>query len=74
MLSSNPKAIELLKANPKKIDWWMLSQNPNPEAIKLIKKRLKYLRNLSDDKYYDLSDEEHLNWESLSQNPAAIEL
>ncbi len=24
--------------------------------------------------YYDLSDEEHLNWESLSQNPAAIEL
>ena len=73
LLSSNPNAIELLKANPKKIDWWMLSQNPNPEAIKLIKKRLKYLRNLSDDEYNDLSDGEHLNWESLSQNPVAIE-
>ena len=74
LLSSNPNAIELLKVNQYKIDWKWLSRNPNPEAIKLIKKRLKYLQNLSDDEYYDLSESEHLNWENLSQNPAAIEL
>jgi hypothetical protein len=28
-LSYNSNAIELLKANPEKIDWYKLSQNPN---------------------------------------------
>ena len=74
MLSSNPNAIELLKANKDEINWGTLSMNPNPEAIKLIKKRLKYLRNLSDREYYNLSQDEHLEWEYLSINPAAIEL
>ncbi len=42
-------------------------------TIKLINKRLKYLRNLSDREYYNLSQDEHLEWEYLSINPAAIE-
>ena len=37
MLSSNPNAIELLKANPKEIDWDYLSLNQNDEAIELLK-------------------------------------
>jgi hypothetical protein len=73
-LSENTNAIELLKANQDEIDWRRLSGNVNPEAIKLIKKRLKYLRKLSDTEYYDLSDSEYLDWEDLSRNPAAIEL
>jgi hypothetical protein len=28
-LSLNPNAIDLLKENPDKIDWWRLSRNPN---------------------------------------------
>ena len=75
-LSQNPNAIGLLKANINKINWLFLCSNVNPEAIKLIRKRLKYLRNLSDDEYYDydLSDSEFLDWERISENPAAIEL
>jgi len=34
MLSTNPAAIELLTANPDKIDWWSLSGNP--AAIDLL--------------------------------------
>ena len=34
-LSLNPNAIELLIANPTKIDWELISRNPN--AIKLLK-------------------------------------
>ncbi len=73
-VSQNPNAIGLLKANINKINWLFLCSNVNPEAIKLIRKRLKYLRNLSDDEYYDLSDSEFLDWERISENPAAIEL
>ena len=36
-LSQNPNAIDLLKENPDKIDWQMLSFNPNAEAIALLK-------------------------------------
>jgi hypothetical protein len=73
-LSQNPNAIELLKANQDEIDWRYLSGNVNPEAIKLIKKRLKYLRKLSVTEYYDLSESKYIDWEDLSRNPAAIEL
>ena len=37
MLSMNPNAIELLKENMGKINWEMLSKNPNPKAIELLK-------------------------------------
>ena len=39
ILSSNPKAIELLKTKPKEIVWYQLSSNPN--AIELLKKNPK---------------------------------
>ncbi len=60
MLSQNPnpEAIELLKENPKKIDWEMLSENPSRGAIELLK----------ENPYVEI------NWELLSTNPCAIEL
>ena len=39
ILSLNPKAIELLKANPRKIYWTNLSKNPN--ALELLKENPK---------------------------------
>jgi hypothetical protein len=44
-MNPNPEAIELLKANFGKIDWYNLSKNPNPEAIELLKaypKKIKW--------------------------------
>jgi hypothetical protein len=32
----NPKAIEMLEANPGKIDWFCLSLNSNPQAVKWL--------------------------------------
>ena len=36
-LSANPAAIELLRENRDKIDWRILSANPNPAAIDLLR-------------------------------------
>lgn len=36
-LSANPDAIEILKANPDKVDWYGLSLNPNPVAVEMLK-------------------------------------
>jgi len=54
-LSTNPNAIELLKANPNNIDWMYLSANPNDEAIELLNSNLN--RN------------NKINWAFLSANP-----
>ena len=59
MLSANPNAIELLKANEHNIKWLMFLENINPKAIELIKENRDTLL---------------INWNSLSRNPAAIEL
>ena len=57
VLSANPNdgAIDLLKANPSKINWDFLSENP--AAIKLLK-----------------ANPNKINWKELSLNPNAIEL
>jgi hypothetical protein len=44
LLSSNPNAIELLKANPNKINWRFLSSNPNPKVIEIMKNNINKLR------------------------------
>ena len=36
-MNSNTNVIRLLKSNPDKIDWEMLSLNMNPNAIHLLK-------------------------------------
>ena len=58
VLSANPIVIELLRADPEKIDWidWKeLSANPN--AIELLK-----------------ANQGKINWQALSANPNAFEL
>ena len=57
-LSLNPNAIELLKANPDKINWDVISKNPSPSVIELLKE----------------NPHEEIDWEQLSANPNAIEL
>jgi hypothetical protein len=76
-LSANPNAIEILKANPEEIDWGELSENTNPEAIKLLRKKIdeeNYLRELNLEAFKNLDDNDKINWKWLSSNPSAIEL
>ena len=84
-LSSNPKAIHLLKKYRDKIKWRFLSGNADHGAIKLIKEELeinpdnidwvslsanpKAMKILSLPKYYN-----NIKWSELSRNPNAIEL
>ena len=82
-LSQNPNAIDLLKANPNKIEWNYLSKNPNPEAIKLLKAN-KYnidwelLSANPNSEAIELlrTNPSKIDWEWLSsnQNSEAIEL
>lgn len=71
-LSANPSAIDILKANPKKIVWSLLSENTNPLAIDLLRERAVLENNMSKKDYKNLVDK--INWSSLSSNPNAIDL
>ena len=62
-LSCNPIAVELLEKYENKIDWSGLVNNPNPDALRLIKKELK--RDV---------DSENIDWEELSANPMVFQL
>jgi hypothetical protein len=73
-LSQNPNAMEILKNNPDKIIWCKLSENSNPDAIKLLKERITYENNLSRKEYYDLEGQNKIDWNQLLQNPNAIDL
>ncbi len=68
--NSDPEAIILLSLpeNYDKIDWLRLSSNPN--AIKLLEKRVKYQLSLNADQLHRLSIHERVNWQKLSTNPA----
>jgi hypothetical protein len=59
VLSANPEAIQLLKANRDKINWVKLGTNP--KAIKLLEEELKV-------------KPQNIYWYSLSGNPEAGEL
>ena len=75
-LTKNPNSISffdtLFKRDPEvNIHWNLLSKNPN--AIELIKKRMKYLEVQKID-INNLERSNQINWERLSENPNAIEL
>ena len=75
--NSNPKAIEMLSARPKKINWSELSRNPN--ATKLLSaepKRIDWKALSGNSGAIDLlsRNPEKIDWEALSGNPNAIEL
>jgi hypothetical protein len=60
-LSANSSAFEILKAYKEKIVYKSLSYNTDPNAIELLKERIKI-------------NPDDINWQALSQNPNAIEL
>ena len=66
-LSDNPKAVKLLEKYPDYISVKGLCSNPN--AVKLIKKQVLLERDLSEEEYTDLPENEKINWEMLSMNP-----
>ena len=66
-LSANPKAVKLLEKYPDYISIKVLCSNPN--AVKLIKKQVLLERDLSEEEYTDLPENEKINWEMLSMNP-----
>jgi hypothetical protein len=59
-LSRNPGAMELLRANPGKVNWEMLSTNPSPDAHALLMAQMGR---------WDAATE-GLLWSHLSSNPA----
>lgn len=71
-LSQNPQAIDLLEKNPDKIDWFNLSANESPKAIRLLKGRVEYENSLSIDTYNHLTNK--INWMYLSNNQNAIKI
>jgi hypothetical protein len=68
-LSSNPnqRAFEILEANPTKIDYRGLSYNSNPNAIKLLMKRMEVQNEYK-------KKEDRIDWKVISKNPGAVEL
>jgi hypothetical protein len=67
--NTDPGAIQLLYANQDKIDWSILSYNPN--AIHLLEKRVKYQLKLQNEGKLDtLKTKERISWIGLSSNSA----
>ena len=73
-LTVNPSAIDILKANPEKIVWLLLSNNTNPLAIDLLRERAVLENNMSKKDYKKLELEDEIDWDDLSTNPNAIDL
>jgi hypothetical protein len=63
LLSTNSGAMELLEANPDKINWNYFAFNTNPKAIEMITQLLQ-----SEATY------NKINWSNLSHNSEAIDL
>jgi len=80
-LSLNPNAIELLKENPDKINWYRLCLNENPNVIKILKENKDKidwccLSENPNPKLIELFQENpsEIKWTYLCKNPNAIEL
>ena len=56
------------------LSWKYLSINPEPDAMKLIKEKLKQEDELSIDDYNRLEKVYKIDWELLSSNPIAIKI
>ena len=56
------------------LSWKYLSINPEPDAMKLIKEKLKQESELSVEDYNMLDECEKIDWKLLSSNPAAIKI
>ena len=56
------------------LSWKYLSINPEPDAMKLIKEKIKQESELSTEDYNMLDECEKIDWRLLSSNPAAIKI
>ena len=80
VLSANPIVIELLRADPEKIDWidWKeLSANPNAiELLKANRGKINWNRLSANPNAIELlkANQGKINWQALSANPNAFEL
>ena len=80
VLSANPIVIELLRADPEKIDWidWKeLSANPNAiELLKANQGKINWNRLSANPNAIELlkANQGKINWQALSANPNAFEL
>ncbi len=78
ILSSNPSANASkylsLPENYNNIFWDKLSGNPNKEAIKLLKKKIKEEKRLTENELNALPIYQKIDWYNLSGNYAAIKL
>jgi len=77
-LSANPSkwAFDFLQKeeNKKHIRWDMVSRNTSKSAIQLLKERIEYENNLSEEYYKALPKSQKIDWLEVSKNPSAIEL
>ncbi len=73
-LSANPGAVELLKKYDNNIKWDNLSKNTNPYAIKLLKDKADKEDKIDKKELEELTENEKIDWGSLSLNPNAIEI
>jgi hypothetical protein len=76
-LNQSPEAIELLKENPRKIRWDMLSSNP--AAIKMLEENPAFINmhNLCDNPaaiHLIQQRMDKIDWIQLSKNPSAIHI
>ena len=70
--SNNQNAIDYLTENPDQIHWTFLSKNPN--AIKLLEKKIKDENKLTERELIDLPAKNKISWQNLSENPKAKKL
>lgn len=61
----NPNAIEILKKNTNKIDWKILSGNPN--AIELLENKILEENSLGYKELYNLHSSKKIDWFELSK-------
>lgn len=72
-MSANPSAINLLLLYPEKINWSLFSENPHPDAIKLLNDNfdlINWIRLSSNPmgKWLLLNNKEKICWRRLSRN------
>lgn len=82
-LSKNPEALDLLEANPEKIEFMYLSSNSNPRAVALLRNNLERVDwnflsmnpcNEALDLLLEHPDKIKYGWLTYNTNPRAIDL
>ncbi len=74
-LCENPNAIEMLKANPDKINWELLSYNPNPISLQWLSEapdKIDWFNLSRNPNAISLleSNPDKIRWSHFAKNPA----